>query len=108
MSKTRSLAGAALMTLLSAAPGLAAQGAMSAPAERPSMFSLPHQVTGQVVAVNQETLMLTVRTPDRGTFSLKADTDTAPQLGTLKRRNRVKVTYKNSRGEMVATSITPA
>ncbi|HTI54732.1 MAG TPA: hypothetical protein VMC04_10900 [Verrucomicrobiae bacterium] len=108
MSKTRSLAGAALATLLSAAPGLAAQGAMSAPAERPSMFSMPHQVTGQVVAVNQETLMLTVRTPDRGTFSLKADTDTAPQLGSLKRGDRVKVTYKNSRGEMVATSITPA
>jgi hypothetical protein len=72
------------------------------------MFSMPHQVTGQVVAVNQETLMLTVRTPDRGTFSLKADTDTAPQLGSLKRGDRVKVTYKNSRGEMVATSITPA
>jgi len=108
MSKTRSLAGAALLTLLSAAPGLAAQGAMSTPAERPSMFSLPHQVTGQVAAVNQETLMLTVRTPDRGTFSLKADTDTAPQLSTLKRGDRVKVTYKNSRGEMVATSITPA
>jgi hypothetical protein len=108
MSKTRTLAGAALVTLLSAAPGLAAQGAMSAPAERPSMFSLPHQVIGQVVAVNQETLMLTVRTPDRGTFSLKADTDTAPQLGTLKRGDRVRVSYKNSRGEMVATRIAPA
>ena len=43
MGKTRSLAGAALMTLLSAAPGFAAQGSMSAPAEKPSIFSLPHQ-----------------------------------------------------------------
>lgn len=108
MSKTRSLVGAALMARLSAAPGLAAQGAMSAPAERPSMFSLPHQVTGRVVAVNKETLMLTVRTPDRGTFSPKADTDTTPQLGTLKRGDRVTVSYKNRRGEMVATRIAPA
>lgn len=108
MGKTRSLAGAALMTLLSAAPGFAAQGSMSAPAEKPSIFSLPHQVTGQVVAVNQETLMLTVRTPDRGTFSLKADTDTAPQLSTLKAGDRVKVIYKSSKGEMVATRIDPA
>lgn len=108
MSKIRSLAGAALVTLLSAAPGPAVQGAMSTPAERSSMFALLHQVTGQVVAVNHDTLMLTVRTPDRGTFSLKADTDTAPQLSTLKRGDRVTVSYKNSRGEMVATRISPA
>ena len=108
MSKTRSLAGAALVTLLSVASGFAVQGATSAPAEKPSMFSLPHRVTGQVVAVNQGTLMLTVRTPDRGTFSLKADADTAPQLGTLRLGDRVTVSYKNSKGEMVATKIVPA
>lgn len=108
MSQIRSLAGATLMTLLSAAPGFAAQGSMSEPAEKPSIFSLPHQVTGQVVAVNQETLMLTVRTPDRGTFSLKADTDTAPQLSTLRLGDRVTVSYKNSKGERVATRIVPA
>ena len=108
MHETRNLAGAALVTLLAAAPGPAAQGAMSTPAERPGLFALPHQVTGQVAAVNHETLMLTVRTPDRGTFSLKADTDTAPQLGTLKRGDRVTVSYKNSRGEMAATRISPA
>jgi hypothetical protein len=108
MSKTRTLAGAALVTLLSAAPGLAAPRPMSAPAEKPSIFSLPHRVTGQVVAVNQETLMLAVRTPDRGTFSLKADADTAPQLGTLRPGDRVTVSYKNSKGEKVATRIVPA
>ena len=108
MSKTRSLAGAVLMTLLSAAAAFAAQGSMSAPAEKPSIFSLPHQVTGQVVAVNQETLMLTVRTPDRGTFSLKADTDTAPLLSTLRLGDRVTVSYKHSKGERVATRIVPA
>jgi hypothetical protein len=107
MSKTRSLAGAALVMLLTAAPGFAAQGSMS-PAEKPSIFSLPHQVTGQVVAVNQETLMLTVRTPDRGTLSLKADTDTAPQLSTLRLGDRVTVSYKHSKGERVATKIVPA
>ena len=108
MSKTMSLAGAALMTLLSTAPGFAGQSSMSAPAEKPSIFSLPHQVTGQVVAVNQETLMLTVRTPDRGTFSLKADPDTAPQLSSLRLGDRVTVSYKNSKGERVATKIVPA
>ena len=108
MTKASNLAGAALMTLLSAAPGFAAQGSMSAPAEKPSIFSLPHEVTGQVVAVNQETLMLTVRTPDRGTFSLKADTDTAPLLSTLRLGDRVTVSYKHSKGERVATRIVPA
>jgi len=51
--------------------------------------------------------MLTVRTSER-TISLKADVDTAPQLGTLKAGDRVKVIYKNSKGEMVATRIAPA
>jgi hypothetical protein len=57
---------------------------MSTPAERPSLFAPPHQVTGQ------------------------ADTDTAPQLSTRMRGDRVTVSYKNDRGEMVATRISPA
>jgi cold shock CspA family protein len=39
---------------------------------------------------------------------LRADADTAPQLSTLKKGERVKVNYKNSQGEKVATKITPA
>lgn len=39
---------------------------------------------------------------------MKADTGTAPQLSTLGLGDRVKVSYKNSKGEMVATKIVPA
>lgn len=101
------LGAAVLVTLLSAASGVAAQRSVAEPAETPSIFALPRQVMGEVVAVNQTTLMLTVRTAER-TVSLKADADTAPQLGSLKPGDRVKVSYKNSKGEMVATRIDPA
>jgi hypothetical protein len=108
MNKLEAFGAAALVTLLSAASGLAAPRSVAEPAETPSIFALPRQLTGQVVAVNQSTLMLTVRTAER-TVSLKADTDTAPQLGSLKAGDRVKVSYKNSsNGEMVATRIDPA
>lgn len=107
MSNGKRLAGAALVVLSSVAPGFAAQGTMSGPAEKPSIFALPHSLTGEVVAVNQGTSVLTVRTAER-TVSLKADVDTAPQLGTLKAGDRVTVSYKNSKGEMVATRIVPA
>lgn len=107
MNTFRMFVGTALVTLLSATPGFAAQGAASEPAETPSIFALPHQLTGAVVAINRATRMLTVKTSER-TISLKADVDTAPQLGTLKAGDRVKVIYKNSKGEMVATRIAPA
>lgn len=105
MDKLRGVAGALLVTALAAAPVAAAPAA--GPAETPSVFALPHQLTGQVVAVNHGTLMLTVRTLAR-TLSLKADAETAPKLSTLKAGDRVKVSYKNSKGEMVATRIDPA
>ena len=72
MSKRKGIAGAALVTLLSVASGFAAQGATAGPAEKPSMFALPHQLTGEVVAVNQTTLVFTMRTSER-TISLKTD-----------------------------------
>jgi hypothetical protein len=107
MSKARGIAGVALVTLLSVASGFAAQGVTAGPAEKPSMFALPHQLTGEVVAVNQTTLVFTMRTSER-TISLRTDPDTAQQLSTLKAGDRVKVIYKNSKGEMVATRIDPA
>jgi hypothetical protein len=107
MRKARGIAGAALVTLLSVASGFAAQGAAAGPAEKPSMFALPHQLTGEVVAVNQTTLVFTMRTSER-TLSLRTDPDTALQLSTLKPGDRVKVIYKNSKGDMVATRIDPA
>ena len=107
MGKLEWFAGAALIALLSVTPAVAAPGSASEPAETPSIFAWPYQVIGDVVAVNRGTLMLTVRTVGR-TMSLKADADTAPQLGALKAGDRVKVSYKNSKGEMVATRIVPA
>src|SRR5260370_36624077 len=82
MSKARRIVGVARVTLLPVASAFAAQGVTSGPAEKPSGFALPHQVTGKVVAVTQTTLMLTMRTSGR-TISLKAETDTAPQLRRL-------------------------
>jgi len=72
------------------------------------MWAFPHRVTGDVVSVNERAQMLTVRTSKGNTVLLKADTETAPRLGTLKTGERVKVHYKNSQGEKVITSITPA
>ena len=107
MSKRKGIAGAALVTLLSVASGFAAQGATAGPAEKPSMSPCLTRSTGEVVAVNQTTLVFTMRTSER-TISLKTDPDTAQQLSTLKAGDRVKVIYKNSKGEMVATRIDPA
>ena len=73
MDNLRGVAGALLITALAAGPIVAAPA--TGPAETPSIFALPHQLTGEVVAVNQGTLMLTVRTLER-TLSLKADVDT--------------------------------
>jgi cold shock CspA family protein len=39
---------------------------------------------------------------------LMAAADTAPQLSTLKKGERVKVSYKNSQGQKIATKIIPA
>jgi len=64
-------------------------------------------VTGTVVSVNKKAEMFTLKTTN-GTVLLKADTDTASQLGALKSGDRVKVSYKNSKGEMIATKIEPA
>lgn len=81
---------------------------MAAPAPKPSMWAFPHSVTGEVVSVNERAQMFTVRTSEGNTVLLKADTETASHLGALKTGERVKVSYKNSRGEKVVTRITPA
>jgi hypothetical protein len=52
--------------------------------------------------------LFTVKTTDGETILLRAGADTAPQLSTLKKGERVKVSYRNSQGESVATKITPA
>ena len=42
------------------------------------------------------------------TLTLNADPAVAPPLRDLKKGERVKVTYKNSKGQQVATKVTPA
>ena len=80
----------------------------TAPAKTPSSLALPHHVTGQVLSVNKPAKLFTLKTADGATMLLAADGDMLPQFSTLKKGERVKVTYKNSQGQSVATKITPA
>ncbi len=52
--------------------------------------------------------MFMVKGSDGTTHTLKADQAVASQLKDLKKGERVKVTYKNSKGEQIATKVTPA
>jgi len=80
----------------------------AAPAKTPSSLALPHHVTGQVVSVNKPAKLFTLKTADGPTMLLAVDGRTLPQFSTLKKGERVKITYKNSQGQSVATKITPA
>ena len=80
----------------------------TAPAKTPSSLALPHHVTGQVVSVNKPAKLFTLKTADGATMVLAADGATVSQFSVLKQGERVKVTYKNSKGQSVATKITPA
>ena len=80
----------------------------AAPAKAPSVLALPHHVTGQVLSVNKPAKMFTLKTAEGATMLLTADEATLPQFSVLKKGERVKVTYKNSQGQSVATKITPA
>lgn len=80
----------------------------AAPAKKPSSFALPHHVTGNVMSVNRNAQMFTLKAVDGATLTLTADPAVAPQLKALRKGERVKVTYKNSQGQQVATKVTPA
>jgi len=77
-------------------------------AKKPSALTLSHLATGDVVSVNKRAQSFTLKTSIGGTMLLMADADVAPQLGTLKKGERVKVSYKNSQGQKIATKIVPA
>jgi len=77
----------------------------AAPAEKPSHLSMWHHVTGEVTAADQNAKTLTVRNSKGKEFTFTADSDTAGQLATLKSGDHVKVTYKKSHGQLVATKI---
>ena len=72
------------------------------------MLAMPHSVTGDVVSVNPRALMFTLQATDGKTVLLKADTETAAQARDLTPGAHVKVSYKNSQGQKVATKITPS
>ena len=89
-------------------PGPTSTREISRPANKPSAFAVPRHTTGDVVSVNKRAQLFTVKTTDGETILLRAEADTAPQLSTLKKGERVKVSYRNSQGEKIATKITPA
>jgi len=84
----------------------AAPGTTAAPAEKPGVLSMPHRVTGRVVAVDQKANSVAVRDKDGKELTLVADAETAAELGRLKAGDQVKITYKKSKDQMVATKIT--
>jgi FtsP/CotA-like multicopper oxidase with cupredoxin domain len=102
----------AILALMS--PSFAVEPGPSSPretvptAKKPSAFTLPYHATGDVVSVNKRAQSFTLKTSSGGTMLLMADADIAPQLSTLKKGERVKVSYKNSQGQRIATKIVPA
>jgi hypothetical protein len=114
MKKVAVLFVGTLATVLAAGPGLVeATGtkditATSAPAEKPSMFALPHHVTGDIVSSDQKAKTLTIKDSKGHEFTFKADSDAALRLANFKAGDRVRVSYKKSHGQMVATKIADA
>ena len=89
-------------------PGPTSTREISPSANKPSAFAVPRHTTGDVVSVNKRAQLFTVRTTDGETLLLRAGADTAPRLSTLKKGERVRVNYRHSQGEKVATKITRA
>ena len=113
----RTMTGLAIGTLASLAlmspsfavePGPSSSREMAPPAKKPSAFTLPQHAMGDVVSVNKRTQSFALKTSSGGTMFLMADAYTAPRLSTLKKGERVRVSYKNSQGQKIATRIVPA
>ena len=112
MKKATALFAGTLAALLAAGPGLAQTSTTTkdtttttAPAEKPSKLAMPHKVTGEVISSDASANTLTVKDSKGKNYTFKADGDAAPRLTDLKAGDRVKVNYKKSHGEMVATKI---
>lgn len=117
INPTSGLAALALASLVGmGSPSFAAESTtpnttretVAPPAKKPSSLTLAHHVTGRVMSVNRNAQMFTLKAADGTTLTLNADAAVAPQLRDLKKGERVKVTYKNSKGQQVATKVTPA
>ena len=108
MKRAAVLFAAALATLLVSGPAIAKDpttGA-TAPAEKPSTLAMPHRVTGNVVSVDKKTNSVSIRDTKGKELTLVADGDTIAELDRLKAGDQVKVTYKKSHDQMVATKFT--
>ena len=77
----------------------------TAPAEKPGVTSMPHQVTGSVVSVDKKSNSVSIKDTKGKEMTLVADTDTAAQLSRLKEGDEVKATYKKDKDQMVLTKI---
>jgi hypothetical protein len=121
MKKVTALFAGSLVALLATGPSFAQSRATTgdtttsqepsnsaAPAKKPSMFSMPHRVTGEVVAADPAANTLTVKDSKGKEYAFSADSDAATRLGDLRVGDRVKVDYKKSKGQMVATKIVEA
>src|SRR5215470_3002792 len=75
------------------------------PAEKPGITSMPHHVTGSVVAVDKKSNSVSIKDTKGKQMTLVADTDTAVELSRLKAGDEVKATYKKDKDQMVLTKI---
>jgi len=118
MKKATALFAGSLIALLATGPSFAQTSATTgdnttssapsnsaAPAKKPSMFSMPHRVTGEVVAADPAANTLTVKDSKGKEYMFNTDSKAAPGLADLRVGDRVKVDYKKSKGQMVATKI---
>ena len=81
------------------------RGAQTTPAEKPSKLAMPHHAEGSVVSVDKSANTVVIKDTKGEQLNLVADNDTAAQLTRLKAGDQVKVTYKKSKDQMVATKI---
>lgn len=104
------VASATLATIILMGPYWAEDARLSgtAPAMAPSSIALPHHGTGEIVSVNKPANLCALKTSQGAMMIFAIDGSTLPQLSVLTKGERVKVTYKNSRGQSFTTKITPA
>ena len=79
-----------------------------APAEKPSKLALPHRVTGELVSVDPNAGTFMVKSTKGKEMMFTAEGSAASRLADLKTGERVKVSYKNSHGHMIASKVVPA
>ena len=113
MKRASALFAAAAATLLLSGAAVAkdqtgtstAPTTSTTPAEKPGMLAMPHHVTGTVMSVDKNANSFVVKDTKAKEMTLVADNDTAADLSRLKTGDEVKVTYKKSRDQLVATKI---